>query len=131
LINMETLHHSFPHLAGAAARLGLWLKNTEACRVAYLKIISPVENETYFRLRGTVTTVGRSPDCALQLLDDTVSRHHCKIIKSDGDYWVQETGPTNPVLLNSRPIARHRLEPGDRLALGNSRLILVEKPQTG
>mgnify|MGYP006285716099 CR=1 FL=1 len=96
--------------------------------MAYLKIVSPVEEDTYFRLRGTVTTVGRASDCALQLLDDTVSRHHCRIVEKGGNYWVEETGPTNPVIVNSQRVGRHRLEPGDRIVLGNSRLVLVEAP---
>jgi pSer/pThr/pTyr-binding forkhead associated (FHA) protein len=93
--------------------------------------MSGPERDTFVAVNRTVTTIGRGPDCSVQLFDDTVSRLHCRIVLEDEVYWVEEVSPTNPVILNARRIGRERLTFGSRVLLGETELEFVkDKPRS-
>ncbi|MBP8809824.1 MAG: sigma 54-dependent Fis family transcriptional regulator [Kofleriaceae bacterium] len=66
--------------------------------------------------------IGRGEDTAAQLTDPSVSRLHCSLEPRDGALWVVDAGSRNKTLVNGAPIAEHRLEPGDEITVGQTRL---------
>ncbi len=69
-------------------------------------------------LEGTDLVIGRSRDCDLTLLDDSISRHHCKI-QLQGDRWIaRDMGSQNGLYVNKREIRAEEIRPGDDLLLG-------------
>jgi hypothetical protein len=67
--------------------------------------------------------LGRSRDCDLRVGDANVSRRHAEV-REDGDGWVLvDLGSTNGTLLNGRRVERERLEDGDTITLGSTRIV--------
>jgi len=98
--------------------------------MAFLRIASGPERDTFVAVSRMVTIIGRGPDCTIQLFDNTVSRLHCRIVLEDGEYWLEEAGPTNIMILNGKPIGRERLMFGSQIVLGQTVLeFLKNKPE--
>ncbi|HEY4180631.1 MAG TPA: sigma 54-interacting transcriptional regulator [Kofleriaceae bacterium] len=71
-------------------------------------------------LRGGV--VGRGEGSLVQLTDPTVSRSHGSIELRDGAMsWVDDSGKTR-TLINGQPAIVHRLEAGDEIILGGTKM---------
>ena len=73
-----------------------------------------------FRLRGGVTTIGRLPECEVQLSDPGTSRRHAQIRHQDGAWLLADLGSTNGTLVNGAAVQSHVLQEGDRITIGNS-----------
>jgi predicted component of type VI protein secretion system len=98
-------------------------------QMPFVRIASGNERDTFVAVSRMVTTIGRAPECTIQLFDDTVSRMHCRIVFEDGAYWVEEAGPTNAVALDGKVLGRDRLAFGSRVILGETVLEFVkDKP---
>src|SRR5438105_14204669 len=63
--------------------------------------------------------IGRLPTCHLLLNHPSVSRLHAGITNADGDFYIRNLRPSNPILLNGAPIERYEaLSAGDLLGIG-------------
>jgi len=70
--------------------------------------------------QGSVT-IGRDPECQVDLDDDDeVSRHHAVIEYRGGSPVIRDLGATNPVEVNQQPIKEHRLRNGDLIEIGRT-----------
>lgn len=83
-----------------------------------------------FPLNPGETTLGRNPQAGITLLDEEVSRLHAALKlagdAADSPVQIQDLGSTNGTLVNGKPVEGiHRLEVGDRIALGAHVLKLV------
>jgi pSer/pThr/pTyr-binding forkhead associated (FHA) protein len=59
------------------------------------------------------------------LLDDAlVSGRHCQVRFVDGAFVVQDLGSTNGTLVGTQLVRESKLEPGDELTVGGSRMVL-------
>ena len=69
---------------------------------------------------GTSITVGRSPDCEIDLPDvPLMSRVHAKIVWDDDGIWVEDQGSTNGTFVNREKVEERRyLDNGDRIQCG-------------
>ncbi len=72
-----------------------------------------------FPLTGARIAVGRTPDNAIVVDDETVSSAHAVMIFSDGDWTLEDQGSTNGTFVNNRRVTRQRLQNGDRIRFGN------------
>jgi FHA domain-containing protein len=73
-------------------------------------------------LSKEAVVIGRMEGCDIILPDAGVSRRHAEI-RREGDEWVViDLGSTNGTEINGKRVNRHRLTPGDRLALGETTL---------
>jgi len=79
-----------------------------------------------FPLGPGEVVIGRSPDCAVSLLDGEVSRAHARLRVSERGIEAQDLGSTNGTLLNGElfegPVL---LKAGDRIGVGGHVLKLV------
>ena len=66
--------------------------------------------------------IGRGEDNAAQLSDPSVSRLHCSLEPRDGRLCVVDAGSRNKTLVNGEPVSEHRLESGDEITVGQTRL---------
>jgi hypothetical protein len=73
-------------------------------------------------LSGPRFVIGRGRDCDLVLDDPNVSRKHAELREEDGAWAVHDLGSTNGIKLNGRRSQGGRLNPGDELTLGLTRL---------
>lgn len=76
---------------------------------------------TEFVLGDGVTLVGRHPDSAVQLSDNTVSGRHAQIAKEGNDFFLEDVGSRNGTAVNGKPISgRVKLTHNDRVAFGDA-----------
>ena len=73
-------------------------------------------------------TIGRGADCGLQLDSQVVSRHHCQIITTAEQSFVEDLGSTNGIAVNGRRRQLHRLAPQDQIVVGDHTLTYLETP---
>ena len=71
---------------------------------------------------GPELTIGRSPNCAIGLPDDTfASGLHARVFRRDGAVWAGDLGSTNGTHVNgSRLTVAEQLASGDRLQIGST-----------
>jgi hypothetical protein len=83
------------------------------------------EGET-IELVADVLTIGRSPHSDLFLDDVTVSRHHARVLRDEGGFWVEDLNSLNGTYVNRKRIEQQRLFGGDELQIGKFKLSFVE-----
>jgi Protein of unknown function (DUF3662)/FHA domain len=67
---------------------------------------------------GTPITIGRLPDCDIQLQDANASRRHAEIRVVDGRHQITDLKSTNGTRVNGAPIGSHNLSYGDLITVG-------------
>ena len=70
-------------------------------------------------------TVGRLPECDIVLADPNASRRHVEVRQATdgaGGYVVIDLGSTNGTKVNGIGIHSHRLQDGDEITIGSTRL---------
>ncbi|MBS1797662.1 MAG: sigma 54-interacting transcriptional regulator, partial [Acidobacteria bacterium] len=90
---------------------------------ARLKIISEKGKGEVFALDADETGVGREAANAIVLADSSVSRRHCTIRRRGDAYFVSDLGSLNGIEVNGRRLEEMRLEDGDRLTIGDFKLV--------
>jgi transcriptional regulator with GAF, ATPase, and Fis domain len=73
---------------------------------------------------GDVLRVGKSSDNDLVLPDDTVSRHHCELVRTARGLLVRDLGSTNQTRIGRSRVTEATLEPGATLTVGDVELVL-------
>lgn len=69
------------------------------------------------QINKETTTVGRSQNNSVQLVDSTVSRTHCRIENKDGELILIDSS-RNGTLVNGSPISTAELREGDVISIG-------------
>jgi two-component system, cell cycle response regulator len=71
------------------------------------------------RLEGPAVVIGRSRTADLGLVDDGVSRQHCRVTRRGSTVTLEDLGSTNGTFVNGARIERSvTLEAGDRIRIG-------------
>ena len=73
--------------------------------------------------------IGRGPDCQIVVRDPLVSRHHAKIAKAYGGYFVEDLNSTNGVMVNGRRVNKQMLKYGDRVQIGTHDLCFTSEDE--
>jgi EmrB/QacA subfamily drug resistance transporter len=77
-------------------------------------------------LVGNSATIGREPECDLQVLDSEVSRLHAKVTVRDGVAAIDDLHSSNGTYVNGERILAHTvLAPGDRIQIGEATIELT------
>ncbi|HZJ76933.1 MAG TPA: FHA domain-containing protein [Oscillospiraceae bacterium] len=98
----------------------------------YLKLINRKERLDFdireFYDLGKITSIGRSKDNEIQILDKYVSSEHSKIIMDEGEYFLEDQNSVNGTYLNSAKIEDVvKLKNGDRIGLGQVEFLFVKE----
>ncbi len=89
-----------------------------------IAISGPAEG-VHFVLAESETKIGRDPKNRICLDDLSVSRHHCSILGTNGQYQLVDRGSLNNTFVNGIPIKEHQLRSGDRIRAGDSLLLFL------
>lgn len=91
------------------------------------KLVVTVEDQALseWPLDDQEVMIGRGPDCHIVVRDPLVSRHHAKIAKAYGGYFVEDLDSTNGVTVNGRRVRKQMLKYGDRIQIGTHDLCLT------
>src|SRR5215831_18534280 len=90
---------------------------------AYLIVLSGVNVGEMYRIGDADLIVGRSQGCAIQVIDDGVSRQHATVRVIDGEVWVEDAASRNGTFVNGERVERRRLFDGDKLQIGGATVI--------
>ena len=77
---------------------------------------------------GDKLTIGKSRDNDLVLTDDTVSRHHCELERTDDGVLVRDLGSTNHTKIERSGVQEATLAPGATLSVGSVEIRLQSGP---
>jgi len=80
-------------------------------------VLSGTHKGTQKSLGGRLT-IGKAPDNDLVLSDDTVSRHHCEILRAPDGIHVRDLGSTNGTKIDGTRIREAMIQPGSVLKIG-------------
>jgi len=70
-------------------------------------------------------SIGRDPSNSLALNDALVSRQHASIRTSDRDVVILDMNSRNGTFVNAVPVTERKLEPDDRIQIGDSLLLFL------
>ncbi len=79
-------------------------------------------NQTEMMFDQNVITIGSLDENDIVLPDDTVSRHHCRIVQEDSDYVAIDLQSTNGTFINGVRIREAYLSPGQIVGIGNNQI---------
>ena len=74
-------------------------------------------------LTERVLTIGRLPESNITLQDSNASRHHAEIRPAGDGYLVADLGSTNGTQVNGVRVSQHRLQDGDIIQIGNTKML--------
>jgi EmrB/QacA subfamily drug resistance transporter len=97
-----------------------------------LRIISGPDAGSTTPVRGGSATIGREPECDLQVLDSEVSRRHAKVTIRDGKATLDDLNSANGTYLNGeRLLGKQELKAGDRIQIGEATIGLTSPVSEG
>ncbi|MCC6214008.1 MAG: sigma 54-dependent Fis family transcriptional regulator [Polyangiaceae bacterium] len=73
--------------------------------------------------------IGKAPDNDLVLPDDTVSRHHCELVRSPAGVVVRDLDSTNHTRIGRSVVREATIEPGATLVAGSVEMVLRSEPE--
>lgn len=92
--------------------------------MAKLVVLSEGYTGRTYELKVDKTTVGRLEDNTFQILEPSVSSHHCEVMLRGHDIVVKDLNSTNGTFINGEKITEAVLKPGQILRLGTIELRL-------
>ena len=88
----------------------------------HLEVVSGIAPQA-FPLDGDNLLMGRGDGCQIKLLELTVSRAHARLRFAEGAWFIQDQGSAAGIVVNDEKVSAVRLNPGDKIALGNVTLV--------
>ena len=82
-----------------------------------------------FQLPETGAVFGRADDCAISILEGSVSGHHGRFEKRDGQWWIVDTGSSNGTKVNGVEVTESAIKNGDQLLFGDLAVQFIDEPE--
>jgi diguanylate cyclase (GGDEF)-like protein len=90
----------------------------------YIIVISGRSAGRTYQLSEGELTIGRSPNCTIQLDEDGVSRRHARLVKGDRkDVRIVDLGSTNGTFVNGEYLGIKTLRDGDLIQIGSQAVL--------
>jgi len=106
--------------------------NLQSKDAAYFRVLSGRDAGKLITIEKS-GIMGRSPTAEYRFSDPYVSRVHARVTVKDGEYYIEDLNPKNPILLNNKVLkGSEKLRTGDEIRLGKTRILFVnpnEKPE--
>jgi Nif-specific regulatory protein len=99
--------------------------------IASLEVIGGPLHGQIFRVARDRVTIGREPSNDVAILDASISRHHFRIEREDGEFRVVDLGSSNGLQVNGKAVKEHPIRHGDRIQAGNCVLLFCSPTQGG
>lgn len=91
----------------------------------HLRYVNKLGIPKDIELTGEPLSIGRSREADIPLLDDKVSRVHCGIRLSDGEFYLKDLKSRNGVFVNGQRVEdTAKLKAGDRIQVGSTVFVL-------
>ena len=96
-----------------------------------LRYVLPDGAQKEFELGRKSITIGRGAEADVLIADKLASRIHCGISYKDGNYFLRDFDSRNGTLVNDNSIEVCRINPGDRIRVGDMVLTVEASPRKG
>jgi pSer/pThr/pTyr-binding forkhead associated (FHA) protein len=83
-----------------------------------LEFANRATQSTTWRMSSVLAFAGRSPECRVHLVGESVSSFHCSLVRTPLGLWVVDLFGRNGILVNDAPCRFALLEEGDQLQVG-------------
>jgi pSer/pThr/pTyr-binding forkhead associated (FHA) protein len=89
--------------------------------MAWLICTRGADKGLQIELTKEVYTMGRAPDCDMQIVDQRASRYHCKLVVYRDKLFVEDLGSTNGIKYDGKRVKgkKLKLKEGDSFAIGS------------
>lgn len=77
-----------------------------------------------FPMKKSRILIGRDVGCDVMVNDESMSRRHAEIIKTENGYRLSDMNSKNGVFVNNQRISEHYLQNGDVIMLGNVNFLI-------
>ena len=94
-----------------------------------LKVVKGRSTAEEFSFADSVS-IGRSPECTVQVFDDGASRRHAEVRLENGVWLAVDNGSANGLFVNGVRVERQALKTGDEVAVRNLVLLFLEDGAT-
>lgn len=99
---------------------------------AWLRIVEGPLTGKQFIIYRSPTIIGASPKCDITLaLDKFVAPQHAGISQQGTRYLLTDLGTSTGTRINGRSVRTHLLRSGDRIGIGQTTLLFMERPTPG
>ncbi|GAC1474678.1 MAG: hypothetical protein NVSMB9_25510 [Isosphaeraceae bacterium] len=85
-----------------------------------LELLHRSVRQTRCELPGGLALVGSASDCAVRLVDPSVSNYHCSLVHTPRGVWVVDLLGRGGLRVNGQEVSYARLYGGDAISLGRS-----------
>lgn len=92
-----------------------------------LEIIAGPDSGKTKKFKGVRMVIGRTPGVDLLLTDQSVSRRHVELIYGDEGVVMKDCGSGNGTKVNGVKLAEKKLEHGDEIAIGKTKIRFVDE----
>ncbi len=89
---------------------------------AYLIVIAGTQVGEMIPLKGTVV-LGRGAEADVRLIEEKMSRKHCRLVIHDGATFIEDLGSSNGTYVNGVRIERQKLCDGDKIQVGETTIL--------
>ncbi|MEZ5356065.1 MAG: FHA domain-containing protein, partial [Bryobacteraceae bacterium] len=87
-------------------------------------VAGPRQGEV-FPLEVAEISIGREPSNDIAILDSSISRRHCLVIRTADGIVVRDLDSRNSTFVNDEAVGERVLAPGDRVRLGKTTFVLL------
>ncbi|HTE52039.1 MAG TPA: GGDEF domain-containing protein [Kofleriaceae bacterium] len=90
---------------------------------AYLVVLAGSNVGEMYKISGEDMVLGRGSGSDVRLVDEGISRFHCRIRADGEELVVEDLQSRNGTFLNGNPVERGKLEDGDKIQLGRTTVL--------
>ncbi len=76
----------------------------------------------YYKVNGNCISIGRSQDNDIRLPDEKVSRHHARVVSSQGSHYLEDLASANGTYVNAQRVMGYALQNRDVICIDKYRL---------
>ena len=88
----------------------------------YLIVIAGTQVGEMIPLTGT-TVLGRGADADVRIVEEKLSRKHCRIVLEEGGTYIEDLESSNGTYVNGSRIDRRQLNDGDKIQVGETTIL--------
>ncbi|MDB4958352.1 MAG: hypothetical protein JWO36_5921 [Myxococcales bacterium] len=89
---------------------------------AYLIVIAGTQVGEMIPLKST-TVIGRGVEADVRLIEDKMSRKHCRLVVDEGVTFIEDLGSSNGTYVNGVRVERQQLSDGDKIQIGETTIL--------
>ncbi|MBA3820903.1 MAG: diguanylate cyclase [Deltaproteobacteria bacterium] len=89
---------------------------------AYLIVIAGTQVGEMIPLKVS-TVIGRGVEADVRLIEDKMSRKHCRLVAEGGVTFLEDLGSSNGTFVNGVRVTRQKLNDGDKIQIGQTTIL--------